>query len=167
MRAEALAELCAIMRGVPGGTHGTAGTTRVLTSSPPGTSGHVPVRKRPLFQVFQAFQVEHDEFAEAERAGIAVVDGRVPHAYADAWAVFQIRKPDHQTEAEWFRAIDDAGRFLDEWAALALDFGWQANDIFSCDGLAWFLASEPVRALGPDSAMTRSTRIFTRRSGRP
>src|SRR5262245_18617820 len=39
---------------------------------------------------------------------------------------------------QWFRAVDDAGRFLDEWAGLALDFGWGPSDIFGSDGLAWF-----------------------------
>ena len=112
------------------------------------------------------FQVEHDEnqktqfglgtpagtlpdaFDVAERAAIAIEDGRVPPAYADAWAAFQTRKPGHVSEAEWFQAVDDAGRFLDEWAGLALDFGWRQSDIFGPDGLAWFCAGERVRALG-------------------
>ena len=134
MRADVLERLSAIARGeivsVPGGTHGTPGTARVFASPPPGTLNAVPAQKSPLFQVFQVFQVEHDEFAVAERAAIAVEDGRVPPAYADAWAAFQTRKPGHVTEAEWFRAVDDAGWFLDEWAALALDFGWLPDRYF-------------------------------------
>jgi hypothetical protein len=172
MRAEALAELCAVMRGVPGGTSGT-----------PGTSGFVAAQKPALFHVFRVFQVEHDEnqktkfglgtragtlpdaFDLAERAAIAIEDGRVPPAYADAWAGFQMRKPAHVSEVEWFRAVDDAGRFLDEWAALALDFEWRPSDIFGPRGLAWFCAGERVRALGPDNAITASGQIFTRRRG--
>ena len=114
-----------------------------------------------MFQVFQVFQVEHDEYAEAERAAIAVVDGRVPTAFADAWAAFQIRKPGHVSANEWYRAVDDAGRFLDAWAELALDFGWRPSDIFGPCSLAWFCAGERVRAIGPDNAITRSGRIFT------
>jgi hypothetical protein len=127
----------------------------------------VPMKsKHALFQVFQVFQVEHDEFAEAERAAIAVVDGRVPTAYADAWAAFQTRKPGHVSESEWFRAVNDAGRFLDEWAGLALDFGWLPTDIFGLSGLVWFCAGEMVRALGPDNAITVSGRAFARKNGR-
>jgi hypothetical protein len=85
-----------------------------------------------------------------------------PEAYADAWAVFQIRKPTNVSGADWYRAVDDAGRFLDEWASLALDFGWQLSDIFGSDGLAWFCAGERVRALRPDNAITVTERIFTR-----
>jgi hypothetical protein len=104
-----------------------------------------------------------DDVAEAERAAIAIELGRVPPAYADSWAAFQTRKPGHVSEAEWFRAVDDAGRFLDEWSALALGFGWRPSDIFGLGGLAWFCAGERVRALGPDNAITVSGRIFTRR----
>jgi hypothetical protein len=185
MRAEALAELCAVMRGVPGGTPGTPGTARFGRARLPGTSPAVPAQKGPLFQVFHVFQVEHDRIqkahfglgtpagtpdadALAERAAIAIEDGRVPLAYADAWAAFQTRKPARVFEADWLRAVDDTGRFLDEWAALALEFGWQPDDIFGRDGLAWFCAGERVRALGPDNAIAASGRIFARqRQGEP
>jgi hypothetical protein len=98
MRAEALAELCAVMRGVPGGTPGT-----------PGTQNAVPAQKCPSFHAFRVFQVEHDEnqktqfglgtpagtlpdaFNVAERAAIAIEDGGVPPAYADAWAAYRRR----------------------------------------------------------------------------
>lgn len=128
----------------------------------------VPMKSKPaLFQVFQVFQVEHDEFAEAERAAIAVVDGRVPTAYADAWAAFQIRKPGHASAGDWYRAVDDAGRFLDAWARLALDFGWRPPDIFGSGGLAWFCAGERIRALGLDNAVTVAGRVFTRTISAP
>src|SRR5262249_15645791 len=55
-------------------------------------------------------------------------------------------KPGHRFEAKWRRAVDDAGRFLDEWAALALGFHWQPSDIFGRAGLAWFCTGERVRA---------------------
>jgi hypothetical protein len=111
--------------------------------------------------MFRVFQVEHDELAAAERAAIAVVDGRVPMVYADAWAAFQIRKPSHAAAGEWYRAVDDAGRFLDAWGELALSFGWRPIDIFGPLGVAWFCAGEPIRALGPDSAIAASGRVFT------
>ena len=174
MRSDVIAELRAIMRGEHVGMGGTAGT--------PGTSSLVPAQKSPSFRAFRVFQVEHDivgnkcfepgtspgtcplplNIIEAERAAIAIELGRVPPPYAEAWAAFQCRKPGHAAEAEWLRAVDDAGRFLDEWAGLALDFGWGPPDIFGPGGLAWFCAGERVRALGPDNAITASGRIFAR-----
>ena len=177
MKAETLARLEQIARGetIPK-SGGTAGT--------PGTLHFVPVQKRPSFQAFHVFQVEHDmvgnkrfepgtspgtcplplDIAEAERAAIAIELGRVPPAYAYSWAAFQSRKPGNVAEAEWLRAVDAAGRFLDEWASLALDFGWRPPDIFGPGGLAWFCAGERVRALGPDNAISASGRIFARLS---
>lgn len=170
MQADVLAELCAVMRGVPAGTPGT-----------PGTSRFVPGQKRPLFQLFRPFRVERDPgqkaqfgpgtrartssdaFDLAERAAIAIELGLVPPCYADAWADFQIHKPGHTTDRGWRQAVNDAGRLLDEWAVLAFDFGWRASDIFDLHGLAWFCAGERIRALGPDNAVTASGRIFTRR----
>ncbi len=98
----------------------------------------------------------------AERAAIAIIDANVPTAYAEAWAAFQIRKQCHASATDWNRAVDDAGRFLDAWAELALDFGWRPLDIFGPTGVAWFCAGERVRALGPNNAITASGRIFTR-----
>jgi hypothetical protein len=170
MRADVLERLSAIARGeivaVPGGTLGTPGTERLLTSPTTGTADVVAASKSPLFQVFQLFQVEHDEFAATERAAIAVEDGRVPAAYASAWATFQISQPRNATEAEWLRAVNDGGRFLDEWAHLALDFAWQPEDVFGPSGLAWFCAGEWVKSLGPEVAITASGRIFRRRPSR-
>ena len=175
MRPDVMAELCAIMRG-----------ERVRMGGTPEHREHCACSRAesPSFHVFPVFQGEHDivgnkrfepgtspgtctlplDIAEAERAAIAIELGRVPPAYADAWAAFQSRKPGHVAEAEWFRAVDDAGRFLDEWASLALDFGWRPPDIFGPGGLAWFCAGERVRALGPDNAITASGRIFARLS---
>src|SRR5262245_19350905 len=141
MRADVLARLSRIARGelvpVPAGTTGTPGTARVLAFPPPGTRsgtlGTEQVQKCPSFQVFQMFQPEHDVLAEAERAAIAIVNGGVPEEYAGAWAAFQVRRPGTASAVEWFRAVDDAGRFLDEWAGLALDFGWRAHDMFGRD----------------------------------
>jgi hypothetical protein len=176
MRADALAELRAIMRGERAQSSGTHGT--------PGTLTIVPPQKCPSFHAFHVFRPEQvilrnehfepgtragtwplpDDITEAERAAIALELGRVPPTYADAWAAFQTRKPGHVTETDWQFAVDCAGRFLDEWGALASAFGWQASDVFGSRGLAWFCAAERVRALGPDKAVTSSGRIFARRA---
>jgi len=107
MRADALAELRAIMRGERAQSSGTDGT--------PGTLTIVRAQKCPSFHAFHVFRSqqgilrnEHFEpgtragtwplphdITEAERAAIALELGRVPPTYADAWAAFQTRKPGH------------------------------------------------------------------------
>jgi hypothetical protein len=175
MRAETLALLVRVARGevIPneGGTGGTGGTSIL-----------VPPCKPAVFHQFHPFHLKSekegneelhrgttggtsllpDDIEADERVAIAIVLGKVPPVYAGAWAAFQMQRPQHRTEAEWLLALDDAGRFLDDWASLALDFGWQPDDIFGQDGLAWFGAGERVRALGPENAITVSGRIFTR-----
>jgi hypothetical protein len=175
MRAETLALLVCVARGEvisnEGGTGGTGGTSIL-----------VPPRKPAVFHQFHPFHLKSDKEGNGEfhggtaggtsllpddietdeRAAIAVELGKVPPAYAHAWAAFQMRRLEHQSEAEWLAAVDDAGRFLDEWATLALDFGWRPEEIFSQSGLAWFCAGERVRALGPGNAITSSGRIFVR-----
>ncbi len=167
MRAEVLERLARIARGevvpVPGGTAGTSGTARVCGWSARQPRAGTRVRGiDPSFRAFRVFQPEHDEYDEAERAAIAVVDANVPAPYAEPWAAFQLRKPDNRSPVEWYLAVDDAGRFLDAWAATAVDFGWQPDDIFGRQGLAWFCRGECVRALGPDNAIAGSGRIFIR-----
>jgi hypothetical protein len=109
------------------------------------------------------------EPAEAEveyRKGMA--SGGVPEAYLDAWARLQVQKPETVSDAEWRRAVNDAGLFLDAWGGLALESQWTPGDLFDVPrdgrqgGLAWFLKSEVVRALGPEHAVTESGRVFDR-----
>jgi hypothetical protein len=71
-------------------------------------------------------------------------------------------------EADWRQAIKDAGRFLDQWSNLTIEFRWTAGDIFDVPhegkpgGLAWFLAGEAVRSLGREHSVTESGRVFDR-----
>jgi len=50
--------------------------------------------------------------------------GSVPELYLDAWARLQCQNPMRVSDAEWRQAIDDAGRFLDQWGSLADEFQW-------------------------------------------
>jgi len=61
---------------------------------------------------------EPDKSAIDDRAGLAI-NGGVPAVYADSRARLNCRKPLDVTEAKWRQALDDAGRFLDEWGAVA------------------------------------------------
>jgi hypothetical protein len=54
-------------------------------------------------------------------------------------------------------ASPKAGRFLDHWGKLAASFGWTPGDLFDVPrgdamGLAWWLKSRAVTALGPEHA---------------
>jgi hypothetical protein len=90
-----------------------------------------------------------------ERKGMA--SDSVPERYLDAWARFQLQCPAGVTEQAWRQAIDDAGRFLDQWGKLADSFGWSPGDLFDVPrdgamGLAWWLKGRTVSALGPEHA---------------
>src|SRR5262245_318837 len=50
-----------------------------------------------------------------ERAAIAIHDGGIPEVYAEPFARLQIAQPLGIHHHRWLRAIDDAGRFLDQW----------------------------------------------------
>src|SRR3984893_11124532 len=65
---------------------------------------------------------EPDEAEIEERKGMAM--GGVPTAYLDAWARLQCQKPMRVSDAEWRQAIDDAGRFLDQWGDLDDSVSW-------------------------------------------
>jgi hypothetical protein len=105
-----------------------------------------------------------------ERKGMAM--GSVPEPYLDAWARVQLQKPLRVSDDEWSRAVDDAGRFLDQWGSLAVEYGWTPGDLFDVPhdgrmgGVAWFIGGETVRVLGPRRAVTDSGREFTRRPHR-
>jgi hypothetical protein len=90
----------------------------------------------------------------------AMATDSVPEPYLDAWARLQVQKPMAVPDAKWRLAIDDGGLFLDQWAGLALEFGWSIDELFGRDGLAWFLEGESVQALGPEHAVTVAGRVF-------
>jgi hypothetical protein len=61
-------------------------------------------------------------------------------------------------EDEWRLAINDAGRFLDQWASRAIEFGWTAGELFDVPrdgrpgGFIWFIQGERIEAFGPQVA---------------
>ncbi|HEY8007435.1 MAG TPA: hypothetical protein VIE66_11710 [Methylocella sp.] len=109
---------------------------------------------------------EPDEAELGERKGVAA--GSVPEPYLDAWVRLQCQKPMRVPDAEVRRALNDTGRFLDQWGTLAVEFQWTPADLFDVPrdgrpgGLVWFLQDETVRALGPEHVVTEGERIFDR-----
>jgi hypothetical protein len=95
-----------------------------------------------------------------DRKAKAMAADSVPERYLDAWATFQLQCPGGVTEQAWRNAIDDAGRFLDQWGKLADSFGWTPGDLFDAPrdgamGLVWWLKGRTVTALGPEHAGCR------------
>jgi hypothetical protein len=121
-------------------------------------------RGRRVFGFDKRPEPDPAEFEERK----AMASDSVPERYVDAWARFQLQCPGGVTEQAWRQAIDDAGRFLAQWGALADSFGWLPGDLFDVPrdgiqgGLAWFLEGEAVRSLGPEHAVMQSGRVFDR-----
>jgi hypothetical protein len=175
MRAELLAELCAIARGEHAAKSPGTPVTPVTLQL-----GYRP--KRAELQALRRLQAkggnegkrnsspvtapataapEPDEVAIEERAGLA--SDCVPSVYLDAWARLNCRKPASVSEAEWRLALDDGGWFLDAWGGEAAEVGWTPSELFAARaGLAWRLAGERVEAIGRHSARLSDGRTFAR-----
>ena len=99
-----------------------------------------------------------DAEADAIEERAALVSEACPAAYADTLARLNHQKPMAVSEAQWWRALDDAGRFLDAWGADAAAMPWTAGDLFDVPrkgrpgGLVWQIRGERVEALGADHA---------------
>ena len=161
MRAELLAELCAVARGEHAAKSPVTHATPVTLQ--PGYSS-----RAPGLQALQRLQAKRsnggkrnsspvtapatippgsDEATVEERAGLAA--DSVPLVYLDAWASLNYEKPLHVSEAEWRLALDDGGRFLDAWGNEAADIGWTPGDLFRPrTGLLWHLTGLSVKAIG-------------------
>jgi hypothetical protein len=78
------------------------------------------------------------------------------------------QKPMTVSDAQWSRALDDAGRFLDDWVADAAAMKWSAGELFEVarggrpGGLVWQLRGQKVGALGEDHARLSDGRTIDR-----
>ncbi|MBB4286819.1 hypothetical protein [Roseospira goensis] len=103
-----------------------------------------------------------------ERAAIAEFDGGIPREWCDGWARLQAMAPPAGcTPRQWARLIDDAGRFLDQWAATASSLGWTTADVWGVHptrpmarydhmGLVGLLDGARVVVLTADTATLRT-----------
>ena len=109
-----------------------------------------------------------------ECAAIAIYDGGIPEAYATAFAELQIAQPIGVSLPQWLRAVDDAGRFLDQWGHVAEQLQWSVEDLFKRPaptaktpaldlgtlGLCWVIDGRNVVALDAYSATIGGRRMF-------
>ncbi|MFZ2105415.1 MAG: hypothetical protein WAV18_08525 [Roseiarcus sp.] len=99
-----------------------------------------------------------------ERA--AIISETCPAPYADTFARLNHQKPMAVTDAQWSRALDDAGWFLDDWGTLAAEMPWSAGELFDVPyerrpgGLVWQLKGDRVDALGADHVRLSDGRVI-------
>jgi len=103
-----------------------------------------------------------------ERAAIIEYDARAPREWAEGFARRNcFARPASIPAHRWRRLIDNAGRFIDQWAAKAIALGWQAPEVFGChpeaptarydmQGLVWIIGEGEVVGITDATATIRS-----------
>lgn len=72
-----------------------------------------------------------------ESAATIEHDGGAPHEWAEGLArLCTMPRPAAYTQRRWEHLINDAGRFVDEWAVKASELGWTTAEIFGVDPAA-------------------------------
>jgi hypothetical protein len=103
--------------------------------------------------------------AVEERAALAA--DRVPARYLEGWAGLNHQKPAQVSDAAWRIALDDGGRFLDQWGREAAQFGWTPAELFEARaGLIWRLHGESVEAMYADRVQLECGRVILRQETR-
>lgn len=146
--------LNASVRNDAGGIEPRANSADSAKSTPNGTNDTIGTRQQ-IDAVIYALP-----FCPAsidERAAIAQHEGGVPQHYAFRFAELQHECPADIALARWHLAINDAGRFLDQWGRNAHALGWLGSDLFgraqptatalATMGLVWRLNGRRVLAL--------------------
>ncbi len=67
------------------------------------------------------------------------------------------------SEFQWRHALNDGGRFLDEWGREAAELRWRPGELFDVTaGLVWRLAGQRVVYIGADRVHLRDGRVILR-----
>ena len=102
-----------------------------------------------------------------ERAAIIEDGAGVPREWAEGFArLCSMPRPASVHRERWLCCLDDAGRFIDQWAHQAAALGWRTEDVFGvhptrpeprvdCAGLVWLLDGGTVAAISEDRAEIR------------
>jgi hypothetical protein len=155
MKSEGLARLLTIARGerpsvTPQGVSVTPSVTPETPAVTPVTAVTCEIEQQTnenLDAATAANRAPRDdiEAATEERAGLADC---VPAAYLDTWARLNCQRPFGVSEADWRRALEDGGLFLDEFGNEAAKLGWRPGAVFDVGrGLIWKLRGERVLAV--------------------
>jgi hypothetical protein len=168
MRADLAARLRRAMRGEIEPKTGVTGVA--------GETGPLRLRPKPQeLRQLRPLRVENDDLGKSDFGGVldgvsdlpefvreaieeraALCAGSVPAIYLDAWARLNHQKPMRVSKAEWRRALDDGGRFLDQWGWVSNEeWAWAPDELFAIPraigdgGLIWRLSGALVEAYGP------------------
>lgn len=101
------------------------------------------------------------------RAAIIAEGSGAPVEWAEGYArLCTMPRPVHVRRERWLCCLDDAGRFLDQWAHKAATLGWEILDVFGVHpskpevrfdaaGLVWLLSGGSVIAMTESQAEIR------------
>lgn len=104
---------------------GTAGQSQPSTSGLPE-----PTRSKPTVITIDRKSMCPEE-AFQERAAIIEHDGGAAREWAEAFARIETAPPPRGfTRPDWLDLLNNAGLFLDKWAAKAAALGWTPADVF-------------------------------------
>jgi hypothetical protein len=109
-----------------------------------------------------------DAEADAIEERAAMISETCPAPYSDTFARLNHQKPMAVSDAQWSRALDDAGRFLDDWGAEAASMQWSAGELFDIPregkpgGILWQLKGDRAEALGADHVRLSDARVIAR-----
>jgi hypothetical protein len=136
-------DIDAIMRDVRAAANGRhPATSATLLQNSPNRSKVADVATQPVPEI-------------EERAGLAA--DSVPAVYLDAWARLNCQRPHGVIEADWHRALQDGGLFLDEFGNEAARLCWRPDELFDLrNGLIWRLSGERVLAVGTHGVRLRN-----------
>jgi hypothetical protein len=102
-------------------------------------------RRRPAVQSPPSF-ISRTRSICPDGSGCTVEIIELPQAarYRRAFAVLQVRCPDHAPPGRWQLAVEDGKRFLVRWGLLAEAMGWTSADL--CPPVARMKKGPPLRA---------------------
>ena len=102
-----------------------------------------------------------------ERTAPVELGAEAPREWVSSFATLRVEHPPKGVSRDrWRQVLDDGGRFLERWAAVAAGLGWSAPDLFGAHptapgarydqmGLVWLIGGGEVVAITGDSARIR------------
>jgi hypothetical protein len=137
-----------------------AQTTKISDAATPSRA-NIHTAKLNYYYCNNNNGLHHSEAVSSLESG--VVAGARAAATVATVAAFKEARPYGVTRFRHDQACWAAEMFLNECGSLAIAFEWSAGDTFDHPrGLAYWLGTEIVTALGPGHAVTETGRVFDR-----